>query len=235
MTTITSPITIVSPSCSFKLFFCKSCKQSIDTSTEVKCDDCQNYFHKSCVSSNQNQIEGDLIQLCHSCTNENRVCTPPKRKFGTNTIDNEISITPMGIRNLRTRAVSIDSRAIISKVKQKKNIQQLQMKSNDKTKAEHDAKLKLLESRIEKLENASCNCLNGLDDRIVSIEKSIRENKSMLDHANRSLDDLRGDYGFLENSYFNLEKRMHTLTTVVAKCDAYQIQIQLSIRRFKSK
>lgn len=221
MPAITSPI--VSPSCSFKLFFCKSCKQSIDTSTEVKCDDCQNYFHESCLSSNQNQVEDDLIQLCHSCSNENRVYTPSKNKIETKMINNEITTTPnSSIRNLRLRAVSIDSRIIIaSKSKSKKDVQLPQTKPIDKSKTKQEAKMKLLESRIDKLENLPCNCLNGFNERIAKVEKSIRENHLMLEHTNQSLKVLQTDYGFIENGYFNLEKKMYTLTTVVAACEAY--------------
>lgn len=131
----------VSPSCGFKLYFCKVCDQSIKASTESKCDDCGNYFHKSCLASNQNQIEGDLIQLCQSCTNEKRVCTPKSKvelkmanKSGAKTSDSSVL-------NLRSRAVSIDSCKTNGKSKMKKDSQLSQTKSGENAYEKYEARM----------------------------------------------------------------------------------------------
>lgn len=222
MPTITSPT--VSPSCEFKLFFCKFCDQSIEMSAKIKCDECKNYFHKQCFASNNKQNTSDLIQLCLSCSNENRVCTP-KGKIEMKMISNQsTATTSQGIRNLRSRAVSIDSRTINIKSKAlKKDEQQThtQTKSKCGIEEKHEKKMKSLESRIEKLENKSCDCLNVMNEKIKNIEKSIRENRLMVEQANQSLSDMQTDYKFIENGYFGLEKRMYMLTAIANRCEAY--------------
>lgn len=118
MPTITSPS--VSPSCSSECIFCKTCDQSIEISAEMKCDDCEKYFHKQCSPSNKNKFQPDLIQLCRSCTNEKRVGTP-KSKLEKKKEANEQNITTTGqdIRTLRSRAVSINSRVVAGELKAK--------------------------------------------------------------------------------------------------------------------
>lgn len=54
------------------------------------------------------------------------------------------------------------------------------MKSNDGIETEYLARLQKLESRIEKLENAPCSCLNGINERIANIEKSTKENHLLM-------------------------------------------------------
>lgn len=82
--TFSSPV--VSPSCKFKILYCKVCDQSIDDGLEIKCDGCQKIFHGDCINDDQNQniLEKDLIQLCKLCSNKKSVC-PAKSKSKLNT------------------------------------------------------------------------------------------------------------------------------------------------------
>lgn len=244
--TFSSPV--VSPSCKFEILYCKVCDQSIDDGLEIKCDGCQKIFHGDCINDDQNQniLEKDLIQLCKLCSNKKSVC-PAKSKSKLNTsIKSNASDENAYKRNLRPRANSIDS-IVVSKSKSTKNGSQ-QFNCNDasinKIIAQYDAKMKEIESRLNVIENKSCNCncKNEINERLTNIEGISNEKVEAWNHTSTALKHIEDDYGFLEARYYVVEREIYTLTNIVKSCNAFvetnatfdtEIQRQLDEIRYK--
>lgn len=220
---------VVSPSCNFKILYCKLCDQSIDDGKDVKCDGCQQIFHNGCIAGHQNQPDKDLIQLCKSCSNVKEVYSPksktkskPKSKL-EKSIKTNTSSENSSKRNLRPRANSIDS-VNVTKAKSMKNSNH-QSNCNaaaiDNIIAQYDAKMKMIETRVNAIENAPCKCANEVNKRLTNIEGSMIEKEVAWDCTSKALKYIENDYGFLEARYYIVEKEMYTLTNIVKGCDAF--------------
>lgn len=153
-----------SPSCKFKLIFCSLCKDGIQPNLELKCDNCNKFFHNKCLTTGDKNELNDLILLCHDCENDKTICSKKdqldikskgKMKTPVETLARPIT------RKLRPRAISVD---YFGTHKQRKvaNSKPLLI---EKQYEELLQKMDNMQTQIDKLENRKCDCY-------ISIEKN---------------------------------------------------------------
>lgn len=182
MPTVSSSNT--SPSCKFKILFCKRCDQSLNDSTEVKCDGCKGIYHDNCIITNQNQVDNELIRLCQACSDENRMYTPTRKQKQKANEKSIVDVKSMCSKNLRSRAVSIDSASVL-KVKSKRGQQsnaqsKAQSTLSDTIIARVKEKMRMfgaqidaqIDARIAQSEKSPCKCSVEVNNKIAAVEES---------------------------------------------------------------
>lgn len=133
-------------------------------------------------------------------------------------------------KNLRSRAVSIDSASVL-KVKSKRGQQsnaqsKAQSTLSDTIIARVEEKMRMfgaqidaqIDARIAQSEKSPCKCSVEVNNKIAAVEEIVNENHTSLAHATKSISQIQSDYEFLENRYFNLEKTAYMLMEAVTGC-----------------
>lgn len=185
---------IVSPSCKFKIFFCKKCNDKIECNKEIKCDDCQQVFHRECMAMNSTDDPSELVHFCKSCSYDKRIC-PNKNdltsKIGLKSPKNGV------IRELRSRTISNDIPTAShipvkvnskSQSKQKKQQEEPCEATSTASKSSPiaiEAKMIAIEKRMADLESKSrvCKCEDQINavERITVLERTNSVQSAQID------------------------------------------------------
>lgn len=215
----------VSPSCRFNVIFCKKCSGKIDDDDGGKCDGCGNQFHNKCIMTDNGAIDVELIHLCRSCEYDQRICTA---KLGPKvaTKRSEELLCNENIKSLRNRAISMDTRPIQTQSKAKKVVAQNEMELH-RVIDKYEERLKMVEAKIEELQNKPCKCIDEINVRIDVLKRKIEANQTNQanhhDQVNAFMDKV-SNRGIDETQHTDVSKQIEMLNETMDRSD-YQTRM----------